>query len=356
MTHILAIATDAYGGQGGIARYNRDWLAALSDHQIDLLLMTGADVQSEATPAHVRILHAAPGRFAMLRATWQQLRAQRPDWIWCGHLHLAPIAAALAWFWRVPFWLQVHGIDVWSTPSRWRRKSAERAQLITAVSRHTRRELLRWWRGAPEQVRVLPNTVHARFAPDAAGRSQRQDAAAPILLTVGRLSAAEAYKGQDRVIQVLPELLGDFPNLRYQIAGDGDDLARLKSLARSLNVEAQIDFLGQVRDEELPALYRNADLMVMPSTGEGFGIAFLEAMASGTPAMGLRGDGSADALRDGSLGDCVTAAELLAAIRSRLQQPVDRFALATQCRQVFGIDVFEPQVRHLASTRMRGQP
>lgn len=126
-----------------------------------------------------------------------------------------------------------------------------------------------------------------------------------MLLTVSRLNAQERYKGHDRVIQVLPELLRTFPDLRYLIAGDGDDRSRLESLAGQSGVSDRVIFAGEVPDEDLPDIYRLADAYVMPSTGEGFGIVFLEAAVSGLPIVGGGVDGSRDALADGAVGVCV---------------------------------------------------
>jgi phosphatidyl-myo-inositol dimannoside synthase len=285
--------------------------------------------------------------FAVLRA----MRGSRPDGVWCGHLHLAPLAALLAWRWRVPMWLQVHGVEAWQQPSALRRWAAEYAQMITAVSRHTRRELLRWWRGAPERVRVLPNTVADAFVPTATNKPDGSTFAvvgAPVLLTVGRLAASERYKGQDRVLRLLPALLARYPHLVYAIVGDGDDRPRLQLLADELGVSTHVHFLGHVAPAELPALYCFADLMVMPSTGEGFGIAYLEAMACGTPAIGLLGDGSADALVDGHLGACVNEAGLLDAIGTALDRSRNREALSDKTRQHFGRPLFDAQCRQLA--------
>lgn len=351
MMQILALATDAYGGEGGIARYNRDWLAALSMHRMDLLLRTAANPAAETIPAHVRLRYAGSSRLGMIFAVLRAMRGSRPDGVWCGHLHLAPMAALLAWRWRAPLWLQVHGVEAWQRPSALRRWAAEYAHLITAVSRHTRRELLRWWRGAPERVRVLPNTVAEVFVPAATDKlagSKFAIIGAPVLLTVGRLAAGERYKGQDRVLRLLPALLARYPQLVYAIGGDGDDRPRLMSLADELGLSTHVHFLGHVAASELPALYRFADLMVMPSTGEGFGIAYLEAMACGTPAIGLQGDGSADALVDGQLGACVDEAGLLDAIDTALDHGGSRDLLADETRQHFGRPLFDAQCQRLA--------
>ncbi len=84
----------------------------------------------------------------------------------------------------------------------------------------------------------------------------------------------------------------------------------------------------------------------MPSTGEGFGIAFLEAMASGTPALGLAVAGARDALADGELGMAVTEDDLPAAIERALDDTrSDPEALASATRSRFGRKPFAASVR-----------
>ena len=182
--------------------------------------------------------------------------------------------------------------------------------LVTAVSRHTRRLFLSWARNAPEKVKVLPNTVDERFHPGpkpAELISHYGLTGKTVLLTVSRLAAAERYKGHDRVIQALARLLPAHPDLVYVIAGDGDDRSHLEALATEAGVRDSVRFVGHVPDEDLPALYRAADVFVMPSTGEGFGIVFLQAFASGVPVIGGAGDGSRGPLTDGEDGALVSS-------------------------------------------------
>ena len=83
----------------------------------------------------------------------------------------------------------------------------------------------------------------------------------------------------------------------------------------------RVRFLGAVELQSLVELYRMADLFVMLSTGEGFGVTLLEAMASGTPALGLSVAGAADALADGQLGTALSETELPVAIARLLVEP-----------------------------------
>jgi phosphatidylinositol alpha-1,6-mannosyltransferase len=104
--------------------------------------------------------------------------------------------------------------------------------------------------------------------------------------------------------------------------------------------------MGSVELPKLIEVYRAADLFVMPSTGEGFGIAFLEAMASGTPAIGLDIGGARDALAAGELGTGVTASGLAAALARALESPkCDRKALASAVRARFGCRNFTTRAR-----------
>jgi phosphatidylinositol alpha-1,6-mannosyltransferase len=159
------------------------------------------------------------------------------------------------------------------------------------------------------------------------------------------MDSRERYKGQDRIIAALPELLNSGLDVIYLIAGEGHDRARLEQLACRAGVQERVIFLGALNSEQLVDAYRAADLFVMPSTGEGFGISFLEAMACGTPALGLAAGGAVDALVDGELGMVVTEDNLLSALVRALATPKKGGdALASEVRARFGRAVFQEQV------------
>src|SRR5262249_6935500 len=145
-----------------------------------------------------------------------------------------------------------------------------------------------------------------------------------VLMTVSRLASLEQYKGHDRVIRALPRILSQHPDTIYLIVGDGDDRQRLESLAVGCGVVKNVQFTGLVPQEELPDYFRLADVFVMPSAGEGFGIVFLQAMATGVRVIGGSQDGSRDALCDGALGTLVdpeNCEELASAILAALGNP-----------------------------------
>jgi phosphatidylinositol alpha-1,6-mannosyltransferase len=309
---VLALVTDAFGGHGGIAQYNRDFLSALArcDRVGDVIVMPRLAARSpDIMPPGVRQLRSVKGRFAYSFAALGKARAHRPiDVVVCGHLLMLPLAAVVAKLLNARLWVQVHGVEAWQDPSWLHRRLVESAMLVTTVSRYTRRRLLEWAAIDPARVKVLPNTVDLRYQPGSKpGYLIARHAAGgrKVLMTVSRLAASEQMKGQDRVIRTLPRVLLEHPGAVYLIVGDGDDRPRLEALATETGVAENVQFAGLVPPEELPDYFRLADVFVMPSTCEGFGIVFLEAMATGIPVIGGNKDGSLDPLVDGALGTTV---------------------------------------------------
>lgn len=308
---ILALVGDCYGARGGIARYNQDLFESLAAGGAELLVLPRlGDATGLTLPSGIRqwrpIFNRALYSLASLQAAWRH----RPlDVVFCGHVYMAPLAWTVARLFRARLWLQTHGIDIWAPQSGFKRTAIEAADLVTAVSRMTRRRLLEWSDLAPDRVRVLPNTVRDIFAPGPAAPGYRARLGigdGPVILTVGRLASTERSKGHEATFTLLPELRRRFPRLVYLIAGEGDDLPRLSQRARDLGLGPDVvRFLGYVPDEDLPDLYRLADLFVMPSSTEGFGIVYLEAAACGLRVVGGASDGSADAIQDSRVGTMV---------------------------------------------------
>ena len=335
---MLALVTDAFGGRGGIAQYNRDFLEALAETSSITVLPRHAP-DSSVPPESVRQLPPRPGRVAYSVGALRAAAFRTVDVVFCGHLFMAPLAALVARLKNAKLIVQTHGIEAWSRPSRMQRVALERADMVLCVSRHTRGAVLSWAAIAPERVLVVPNTVREAFTPG--------DGAAPqpvwagegkqVLLTVGRMDPRERYKGHDRVIAAIPALVAKGHDICYVVVGEGDDRIRLEALARDTGVSDRVRFLGVQGLPSLIETYRAADLFVMPSTGEGFGVSFLEAMASGTRALGLGVAGATDALADGELGTVSSETELSATIARLLNQPKpDPIRLAAAVHARFG--------------------
>jgi phosphatidyl-myo-inositol dimannoside synthase len=306
---VLALVTDAFGGHGGIAQYNQQFLSSLAACTLvgEVIVLPRRSARSPGDLPH-RVHQRRPvrGKFAYSIAAFAAARAHWPiNVVFCGHIFLAPLAVVIAKLMGARLWVQVHGIDAWHELPWLFRRSVESADLVISVSRYTKRRLLEWLGIDPVRVKVLPNTVNACFHPGPKPTyliDRHAVHGKKILMTVSRLTRWDRYKGQDRVIRILPRVLQAHPETTYLVVGDGDNRPQLEALAVELYVAPAVRFVGEVAPEELADYVRLADVFVMPSTGEGFGIVFLEALATGIHVIGGNRDGSLDALADGELG------------------------------------------------------
>jgi len=341
---MLALVTDAFGGRGGIAQYNRDLLSSLAGNQTisSIAILARYAPDQFVLPARIKQMPPRPSRIAYALCAFRIALREPVDVVFCGHLHIAPLAVLIAYLCRAKLIVQMHGVESWTQPTFLRRRATEAANLILCVSRCTRACVLSWAAIAPEKVVVLPNTVGDCFTPGDSStlRSVWGLQVKRVLLSVGRLDTRERYKGHDLIIPLIPRLVSAGHDVVWVVVGEGDDLPRLKSLARDLGVMDRVRFTGALKQETLVDAYRMADLFVMPSTGEGFGIAFLEAMASGTPAIGLAVGGALDALADGELGTAVAETEFESALLRALAQPKPVENLPTVVRRRFGREPF----------------
>jgi phosphatidyl-myo-inositol dimannoside synthase len=311
---VLALVTEAFGGYGGIAQYNRDLLGALSASdlisEIVVLPRLGdvwhdrlPDKVEQRAPISQRSLYSLEAlRLATLKGSF--------DLIFCGHLYLSPLAHLLATSIGAPQWLQLHGIEAWTRPGNLVERALNSARCITTVSRYTRRKVLSWASIEHSQVRVLPNCIR-QFYLDGSPTDPRKIidrlglTGKRLILTVARIDKGDVYKGHATVIDVVAELKKIHPDLVYLIVGEGDNRAALEQLVASHSLQDAVLFLGRLSDEDVRNLYFASNAFVMPSTGEGFGIVFLEAAACGLPAIGGNRDGTVDALADGALGTLI---------------------------------------------------
>ena len=329
---ILALVTDAFGGHGGIAQYNRDVLGALcAMPEVEKVI-----VYPRLTPHPLGVLpDKLDYRLASVGGKWRFLREacgaarEAVDLVLCGHINLLPAAAPLALRLKAPLCLMVYGVEAWQPHrSRMVRHLVRHVDHVWAISSFTRDKLAGWSSVPVEQFEIVPPAVDLdRYRPgprsplliDRYGLGGRK-----VLMTLCRLQQDERYKGVDEVLTILPRLIAHEPRLIFLIAGDGDDRLRLERKAAALGLNGHVVFTGLVAEQEKIDHYRLADAFIMPGWGEGFGIVYLEAMACGVPVLASRLDGSREAVRNGHMGRLVdpkNTAELEAAILGILHDP-----------------------------------
>ncbi|MEA2780238.1 MAG: hypothetical protein QOK29_1782 [Rhodospirillaceae bacterium] len=350
---ILLFLHDAYGSNGGIARNNRDLIEAFTaDPRVERVVALPRILGEQGEPMPAKLDwrdRAGAGTLAYLRASFLALLGRRPSVVVAAHLRLLPVAWLASRLTGSPLWLMIYGIDAWERPQNpflgWLTRRADR---VISISDVTTARFQAWAHVEPERIRLLPCTIDLdRFRPgekDPTLVARYGLAGKRVLFTFGRLVSQERAKGMDEVMQAMPSLLAEFPDLIYLIGGDGPDRPRLAAKARTLGLADKVIFAGRIPEEEKLAHYHLADAYAMPSRGEGFGIVLLEAMAAGVPSLASVKDGGREALLDGRLGllvDPDDPASVAAGIRALLARPkgrpagLDYYSVASFRRRVW---------------------
>jgi len=181
--------------------------------------------------------------------------------------------------------------------------------------------------------------------------------ATPVIFTLTRLASTEKYKGYHNVIVTVAKLKHRFPGIKYIISGKYDDLEgrRVKGLIEANGVADNVLLTGFITEAELANHFLLADLFVLPSKKEGFGIVFIEALACGVPVICGNADGSVDAVKNGELGTAIDPddnLELEKQIAEHLLQPLTvaaRKTLQQKCLQYFNEQAYAESLQKLLS-------
>jgi glycosyltransferase involved in cell wall biosynthesis len=250
-------------------------------------------------------------------------------------LPTGPVGNALSRFAGIPNVLSVHGGDLYDpskfmSPHRhwvlrlWIRKLLRRADLVVGQSSNTLSNVRQFYTPEIEGVRIPLGILRP-----GSGAGTRADYGFSeddvLLVTVGRLVAR---KGLDQLVRAMESFKGC--NVRLLILGSGPQSEALKEDAKARGLQDQVRLMGRVDEDEKIGLLRMSDLYVSTSQHEGFGLVFLEGMATGLPVVCYDNGGQTDFLKDGVTGHVVPLNDL-EAFQARCSQLIDD---PNRCRQM----------------------
>ena len=323
MFNLLIVCADFPPDRGGISTYSHELASAL-------VKSCRVTVLAPGTPDRIafdgfcnfrsfRIIRTPSLPFIRIAALMVYLPYLLMRFRFDAVLHTvwptALISHLCYWFLPVSYFISVHASEILDDKRTWRRRlkyhmrrwrnaAINRAAGIFPVS-HYGAKLIRSFGLSQKNIHVVPNGVDPRrFKPDV----RSNDRGLPKrILTVARL---DLHKGHDRVLEALGLIKSKGLEFEYIIVGEGDEERRLRQISKELGLVNEVIFAGHIPDRELPGVYASADIFVMASREipgrldliEGFGIAFLEASASGLPVIAGRSGGVADAVRKGQTG------------------------------------------------------
>jgi glycosyltransferase involved in cell wall biosynthesis len=240
-----------------------------------------------------------------------------------------PLAASL----DLPLVTTVHGADLQHSVHR----RLARRQLAVVFSNSDRvivnssklKRLYASHFGATDGVEIVHNGINVENirrqdpAPRTDGRTR--------IISVGSLVPE---KGHEYTLRALAEVDFEYELL---LIGDGPQRESLEELASELGIATAVRFMGQVDHDVVISNLKSSDIFVLPSYEEAFGIAYLEAMACGLPAIGCRGEGPADYISHNKTGVLVSphaVGELSRAMGELATNPVRRTQIARRAQQV----------------------
>lgn len=326
-SRVLLVTNDFPPTVGGIQSYLRDYCAELERRQPGRLTVFASTQDAASAASHDAELPYDVVRWrrsvmlptpATARRMAQVIREQGIDTVWFGSstpLGLLGGVARKAGARRVV--ASTHGHEVgWSMLPGGRtvlRMIGRRTDCLTYVSRYARNRFASAF-GPDVAWEPMPGGVGTSvFRPDDVGRARvRHRLGVDDRRVVVCVSRVVPRKGQDTLVEAMPEILARVPDAHLLIVGPGEYARTLAGRARDLGVADRVTVTGPVEYGDLVAHYCAGDVFAMPVrtqgggfSVEGLGIVFLESQACGVPTIAGTGGGAPETVQDGVTGDVV---------------------------------------------------
>lgn len=317
---VLFLTLKVFGVTGGIEKVCRVICRSLYDlteeQQIDLKVNCMYDQNYERDTRYLKKQQFNGFNGNRKRFVLQSIyKGIRSDVVILSHVNLLSIGYLIKRFHpKTKVYLIAHGIEIWRKLPEAKLKALKRLDKIIAVSRFTAEKINEVHGIDVNNIEILNNCLDpfyyfpSKFSkPEALLKRYGINNKQTVILSLCRLSSSEKYKGYDNTIAIIPNLIKKYPNLIYLIAGkpDEEERLRIEQLIKTYKVEKHILLIGFVDEAEVSDHFLLSDIFVLPSKKEGFGIVFIEALASGLSVIAGNKDGSVDALKNGELGRLV---------------------------------------------------
>src|SRR5580692_2256515 len=275
-------------------------------------------VRYPCIPGGVGLASSGAFLYASLISRVRRLhRSQRIDLI---HAHAAVLLSREL---NIPCVVTVHGLDpffdnqVHGSAGEWCKRVAQfvyrSASRVICISQKVAETVIDG-AAAPVNTTIIYNSVDTRmFSP------APSDTTSKTILSVGNLIP---IKGHELLLRALAAVLPHFPDISYEIIGDGPEHQRLTTLASACNIADQVRFLGRQSRKQVADSMRRCLLFALPSRYEGLGCVYLEAMSTEKTVIACRGQGIDEIIRHGSNGWLIgpgNLQELIAALSVLLQ-------------------------------------
>ncbi|ACU06084.1 glycosyltransferase family 4 protein [Pedobacter heparinus] len=315
---ILLLTLETFCATGGIQKMGRILAYGLQQlgakHKWEAELYSLCDRKTDLMPEYLAEEKFKAFRKNRLKFMWESIKAgKKADLVILSHINLSVLGWAIYLLNpNCQIWLIAHGIEVWRPLRLWKKSVWKICSKVICVSRYTQEKVIALHQVAPEQCTVVNNAVDPFITfpehfhkPGYLLERYELNTDQKIVFTLARISVTEQYKGYDQVIKALGNLGQN--NIQYVLAGPYDEAEKLRltQLASQYGLGNNFILPGYIKAEELADHFLLADLFVLPSKKEGFGIVFIEAMAFGLPIICGNADGSVDAVKNQEMGTAI---------------------------------------------------
>ena len=275
---IVCTSSDAVGGIARVNNYLQD-------------LLTQKDINTTVVSYKI-----SSSKLLQKALFWQklQLSLQSGSKIIFTHMHLAGVLKAITG--RYPYMVLVHGLEIKLDEHSDYQEILSEADELVVNSKKTKNDIQKHY--------GIDNVTHCYYPPAKFDKSNIdcKKMERPTILLVGRMEAAERYKGHDELIEIWPDVKEKIPDARLVFVGTGNDAPRLQQKVEKLGLSNDILFKKNVSDKELAEYYAKSWAFCMPSSGEGQGLVYSEAMQFGLPVIALKNSPAAELIDDRKSG------------------------------------------------------
>jgi len=299
-----------------------------------LALPAGPAAAGGASPSYAPDLPAEVSRYA--RAVTHLSRKEEFDLVHGHDWMTYPAAASAARARGVPLVLHVHSSEVDRSGARAdpairaiEQRGLEEADAVICVSRYTAARLRRYYEVDPRRLRVVHNAVLLEDDGASAAPRPPRRFRDPVVLFLGRVTF---QKGPGYFLEAAARVAAVDPGVKFVMAGSGDMLPEMVERAAALGLARRIHFTGFLRGPDVERAYGEADVYVMPSVSEPFGISPLEAMTRGVPVILSRQSGVSEVVTHVLKADFWDVDDLANKILSVLRRPALRGHLSSEGR------------------------
>ena len=324
---ITFLGGSAFATPGGIQTFNRTLLGALHNNS---LLQSGFLTNEMITdfPKHLQQLISGGSGSKRSLIIWAlNNTVKSSDLILTDHLNYSPILFGSFRAQRKVVTLHAYEMEIPVSPIRM--AVLKRMDAYICVSEYSKRLALKL--GLEEdKMHVCHHGLDVEVAEPTASSFFNE---VPVILFVGRLD--RHYKGHDHLVEAAALLCERGIKFKMVFAGGGQRLEEFRQMVVAKQLQCMVEFRGFVSDEELKCLYSNADIFALPSSGEGFGLVYLEAMAHSLPCLAVNAGAAPEVVIDNETGVCVEHGDVtaIAGALERLIRDVDwRRAMGVQGR------------------------